>query len=161
MPRALHAATLLLATLLLAACQQTTGKQQAHTLFHQFKHIEHTPWQRDDAITLILPPVDTITHTQATLQLRTLPSYPFTTLRLAICSDNATHPQRQLIDIPIYPPDNKANTHTTPIGIETQTLIGDITLYPHQTTTLHITHAMWQYAIPGIKAVGIQLQQQP
>lgn len=161
MPRALHVATLLLTIILLTACRQTNDKQQANTLFHQFKHLENTPWQRDDTITLTLPSVDTLTHTQASLSLRTLPSFPFTTLRLAILIDNTAHTQRQLIDIPIYPPDNKNNTRTTPLGIETQTPIADITLYPHQTTTLRITHTMWQHAIPGIRAIGIQLQHTP
>ena len=159
----LRVAVALLAPLLLAACRQASSPPAADILFHRFVHVDATGWMRDDTLLIALPEVDSLTRTEAVLQVRAGQDYPLTTLRLCLLIDDAGGSQRRLVDIPLYPATDSgaASLRESPSGVEQEVSLGEIVLKSGRTATLRVCHAMRQQSVPGVRSIGLRLTAAP
>lgn len=153
----LRAAAALLGILLLSSCNRAQEQPAEDTLFHHFVHVDATGWLREDTLLITLPEVDSLTRTDATLQVRAGQEFPFTTLRLCVLIDDAEGPQRRLVDVPLYPADTESMLRESPMGAEADVPLGEVCLQPGRPAMLRVCHALRQQSVPGLRSIGVRL----
>lgn len=165
----LHALVVLMLLLLPMSCRRAgvagDSFSRGATVFHRFIDIDPAGWHKRDTLRLILPAVDTLTAVQAFLQVRLLPSYPYSNIAFYAAIDEDGTPCLQSNPTGQLPTSDSAwrSLSASPQGEEshergTLTLpLGALTLRPDHTYTFRVVHHMRQDFLPDLLSVGLRL----
>ena len=165
----LHALVVLMLLLLPMSCRRAgvagDSSSLGATVFHRFIDIDPAGWYKRDTLRLGLPAVDTLTAVQAFLQVRLLPSYPYSNIAFYAAIDEDGSPCLQSNPTSQLPTSDSA---WCPLSSSSQgeeshergmlTLpLGTLTLCPDHTYTFRIVHRMRQDILSDLLSVGLRL----